>query len=389
MGHLKVGSMTGSPSSIGKVLTRLSPKELNTIVARTDGSADSRDAILQNEYLAATAPTEAVQTVTVDQAKQMAELIVTLRADRDQCLNEIRLLRAKQEEAEASLKAQIASLTQELDQKHVIAHTVAQVIDTPSGSDSGHHDVTEQTVNHWQNAFNSSMPTSGQPHEPWGLQDDTPSDDSDALSPGAYNLARGIWTQGSQTTSVAVKTEVPLERNYEESQHGPNSIVQLPGSQAWIGSTAGSFYAPSTLQPQRAISSGSAGMYGFPSRPQTEHPRYPIPQSSLQLQNPVPRRSFAQPNQVAAPFPPPNNPWSSFTPDSSEQPTPKSPLSSITRSSSGIHPTGVYPLSCHVRQSGTILSPTATEFTIGNSPDTNQWQLQVTSVSKVLAPRLR
>lgn len=285
-----------------------------------------------------------------------------------------------------TLTADKASLEQELAQERVMNHTVNHVIGTPSGSDSGGHDVTEQSVNHWHNPFNPSMPTSGQPQEPWGAQDDT-SDDSDALSPGAYNPPRGIWTQGSQAaSSVAIKTEIPFERTYGEYQHGPDSMAQLPGSQTWVGPTAGSFYAPSTLPPQRAISSGSTGMYGFSSRLQAEHPRYH--QTSLQLENPVPRRSFAPPNQVGAPFSPANNPWPSFIPESSEHPAPKSPMSSINGPSNAIHTTGAHALSCNVRQGGTILSPTATEFRFGGSPEVNQWQLQLASVSKLLIPRL-
>lgn len=288
------------------------------------------------------APTEATNTYNISDEKSTE------------------LLRLKQELLAANSK--IASQEQELAQTRVINHTLDQALGPPSEADFGGRDVTDQTISHLQSAFNASNPAFGQFQDTWSPQDDAQSDISDPLSNTAYNRARGIWSQLSPPVLNAQGSELMFEKSYGEAQHGANHPGQLP-AQTWNGSTAFSFYTPGTISSQP----GSSGnLHGFCSRPQGEQPRYA--QTSMQIQNPVPHRYFAQTNQTGALFPPPTNSWSSsFTSESTGEQTPKSPTSSSARSSSVIPPVGLMQLAYHARQVGTTLSPTATEFTTSSS----------------------
>lgn len=284
------------------------------------------------------------------------------------------LLQLKQELIAANSK--IALQEQELAQSRVIKHTLDQALGPPSEADFGGRDVTDQTISHLQNAFNASNPAFGQFQDAWSTQDDSQSDISDALSAGTYNRARGIWHQGSQPAFSVANSELPFEKTYGDSQHAASPAGQFT-TQPWSGSTACSFNTHVALQPQRTLSGPSASMYGFYSRPTGDQHRYS--QAPLQVQNPVPRRSFAQANHAATLFPPPANSWSSFTSESIGESTPKSPTSSTTRSSSAFQSVGIYPIAYHARQAGTALSPTATEFTAG-SPEVNSWALSSVSI---------
>ncbi|KAJ5763162.1 Armadillo-like helical [Penicillium manginii] len=349
LGHPKVGSLASKPSPLEQILAKLSPQGRSGMVSEADGFAGSPQIIPTKESLPTTASTEAAEAYTSDGGTE--------------------LLRLKQQLLVANSK--IALQEQELAQSRVIKHTLDQALGPPSEADFGARDVTDQTISHLQSAFNASNPGFGQLQDTWSPHDDSQSDVSDILSAGTYNHARGIWTQGSQTAYSVASSELPFEKVYGDSRHGANTAAQF--QQPWGGSNTGFSYTSPLMQAQRVPSNPSAGVYGFCARSPGEQPRYS--QSPLQVQNPIPRRSFAPANHAGTMFPPPSNPWSGFTSEATTgDSTPKSPISSTTRSSSVIQAVGMYSFPYHARQAGTALSPTATEFTT-SSPEASPWSL--------------
>ncbi|KAJ6000102.1 Armadillo-like helical [Penicillium waksmanii] len=356
LGHPKVGSLASKPSPLEQILAKLSPQGRSGMVSEAGGSASSPQIVSTKESLPATTSTEVAGAYTSDEKTT-------------------ELLRLKQELLAANSK--IALQEQELAQTRVIKHTLDQALGPPSEADFGARDITDQTICHLQSAFNASHPGFGQLQDTWNPQDDSQSDVSDTLSAGTYNRARGIWTQGSQPAYSVAGSELPFEKVYGDSRHGANTAGQF--HQLWNGSNPSSFYTSPALQTQRIPSNPSTSVYGFCARSPIEQPRYS--QGPLQVQNPIPRRSFAPTNVAGTLFPPPSNPWTGFTSEATTgDSTPKSPTSSTTRSSSVIQAVGMYPFAYHARQAGTTLSPTATEFTT-SSPEASPWPLPPQSIA--------
>lgn len=107
-------------------------------------------------------------------------------------LDAAEMLRLKQELNAANDK--IARQEQELSQTRVIKHTLDQAMGPPSEMDFHFKgEVTEQTISNLQNAFNASTRPLADRQDSWGVQDDSRSDVSEALSAGAYNRSHGIW----------------------------------------------------------------------------------------------------------------------------------------------------------------------------------------------------
>lgn len=275
--------------------------------------------------------------------------------------------------------SKIALQEQELAQTRVIKHTLDQALGPPSEADFGGREITEQTISHLQNAFNSSHPTFGQIQDAWNSQDDSQSDISDAMSAGAYNRSRALWNQQRQATFGPPMNDVPFEKAYGETLQCSSNQINQDANRFWSGSPAyPTFSSHGIIQPQRVFSgpsTSSASTYSFFQRPSTEQQSRP-PQVPLG----APRRSITQGNRVGA-FPivqPPS--WGGFTPASQTDMDMKPPSSPTTRPSSTFQPIGIFSMPpCHAGSVPTTLSPTATEFTTTNTNEVS-WTSPVSAV---------
>lgn len=265
------------------------------------------------------------------------------------------LHRLKQELLAANSK--IALQEQELAQTRVIKHTLDQALGPPSEADFGGREISEQTISHLQNAFNSSNRSLNQPHDAWSGQEDSQSDISDALSAGAYNRARGFWVPPTQQMFGMGMNAPTAERGYGEATSPPsNSGAGQDQSKFWNTATTSSFPNNGPFHPHRVLSGPSPGTCGFDTRFSGEQARY------LQAPGLGPRRSITQVNRGGSCFPTQNSPWGAFVPSN---PAPRSPAN---RPCSTYQQVGLYPIPPYQpRPVGTPLSPTATEFTSSSS----------------------
>lgn len=290
----------------------------------------------------------------------------------------VELARLQQQLLAANSK--IALQEQELAQTRVIKHTMDQALGPPSEADFGGREISEQTISHLQSAFNASNPAVGQFPDAWNSQEDSQSDISDALSAGGYNRARGSWNPHGQISFGVATNDAPFDKAYGETFQGPHLVPQ-ESSRFWGGpggpAAYPAFACHGAMQPQRALSGPSAGAYGIYSRPPSDSSRY------IQAPSPGPRRPIPQVSRTGLFLPAQNTAWGSILPESPPEPAPKSPSPPTARLSSTFQPINAYTMTpYHARSMSTALSPTATEFTAGNTNGGAPWT--VSSVSNFI-----
>ncbi|KAJ5714515.1 Armadillo-like helical [Penicillium malachiteum] len=273
--------------------------------------------------------------------------------------DEMELARLRQQLVAAN--SRIAFQEQELAQSRVIKHTMDQALGPPSEADFGGREITEQTISHLQSAFNASNTGFSQFQDAWNSQEDSQSDVSDALSAGAYNRARGLWNQQGPLP-FGMGPSAPFEKSYTEAFQGVNNTSQ-DSNRFWSGPPAySSFASQGALQSQRILSGPSATTYGFYSRPPVEQARF------AQAPNMGPRRSTTQGNRTGNLISAQSNSWGGIVPGSPAEAAPKSPSLPPVRPSGTFSPIGIYQMPPFPpRPMSTTLSPTATEFTAGNT----------------------
>ncbi|KAJ6002899.1 hypothetical protein N7451_005446 [Penicillium sp. IBT 35674x] len=281
----------------------------------------------------------------------------------------VELVRLQQQLLAANSK--IALQEQELAQTRVIKHTLDQALGPPSEADCGGREITEQTISHLQSAFNASNPAFGQIQDAWNLQEDSQSDISDALSAGGYNRARASWNSQGQIAFGVAANDAYIDRPHGEAFQGPNLAAQEL-SRFWGGpggpTAYPAFASHGTIQPQRVLSGPSTGAYGFYSRPSSDPSRY------VQAPSPVPRRPISQVSRTGLFLPAQSTAWGGIVPGSPTEPAPKSPSPPTARPSSTFQPINTYTMMpYHPRSMSTALSPTATEFTAGNTNGGAPW----------------
>ncbi|KAK4870381.1 hypothetical protein LT330_005435 [Penicillium expansum] len=331
--HIKVEPLNGQTSDLDRILARISPKTIPLPRSETDRSSGS------SQITPATTVPALPLTETTNPYPQEERTV--------------ELLRLKQELLAANSK--IALQEQELAQTRVIKHTLDQALGPSSEADFGSREITEQTINHLQNAFNASSSAFAQFQDAWGAQDDSQSDVSDPLSTGAYNRSRALWAHNEPNT----------DREYGESLSGTSSSTSQDPNRFWgVSNVYPPFAGPPSLQSQRPHSGSSASPCGFYSRPIGEQMLYP--------QGPITgaRRSITQSSRGGSLFPIQSTPWCEFASGSSSDQTTKSPASP-KRPPSAFQQVGLYSVPSYPpRPIGSPLSPTATEFTGTNANET-------------------
>ncbi|KAJ5238692.1 Armadillo-like helical [Penicillium chermesinum] len=342
----KVDSTTARPSGFEKIPATL-PSKGSPIHSEAEESSGSLQKATVNEIRPSTShPRPSDSCDSEDKATE--------------------LVRLKQQLLAANSK--IALQEQELAQTRVIKHTLDQALGPPSEADFGGREITEQTISHLQNAFNSSQPTFGQMQDAWNSQEDSQSDISDALSAGAYNRTRGLWHQQRQPSFGPPINEATFDKSYGETLHCNPHQTSQDLSRFWGGSPVyPTFPSHGMIQPQRVFSgpsSSSASTCSFFPRPSNEQLRNP------QAPGLIPRRSLTQGNRLEAfPMTHPSS-WGGFSPGSPLDVETK-PSSPTTRPPSTFQPIGVFQMpQYHARTGTTALSPTATEFTTTSSSET-------------------
>ena len=252
------------------------------------------------------------------------------------------MLRVKQELAAA--RAKITYQEQELAETRKLKHTMDQAMGTPSEVDFGHRpDVTEQTITNLQSAFNASARPFTSRNNSWHPQDDTRSDDSDALSAGSYNRARGIWNsrgQPSFSSGLNTTAQVPALHN------DPRAT-----SPEWNTGFGNQGFPGQSLQTgNQRITSGTTGpIYGLDGR-------YAGDPSPYDHSNGM-RRTMSQYNRAGSNF--------------SNRST---PYGSIPSALTSLSPASVGPINMpshfgyQPRPIGSPLSPTMSDFTAGSMP---------------------
>jgi len=271
-------------------------------------------------------------------------------------------------------KSKIALQEQELAQTRVIKHTLDQALGPPSEADFGGREITEQTISHLQSAFNASNPAFGQFQDAWNSQEDSQSDISDALSAGGYNRARGSWNPQGQISFGVTTNDAPFDKAYGEAFQSPNLAAQ-ESNRFWGGPRGPAAYTAlashGAIQPHRVLSSPSTGAYGFYSRP------------PVQAASPGPHRPIPQVSRTSLFLPAQHSAWGGIVPGSPTDPAPKSPSPPTARPSSTFQPINTYTMMpYHTRSISTTLSPTATEFTAGNTNIGAPWT--ASSVSNLI-----
>ncbi|PGH23118.1 hypothetical protein AJ80_02746 [Polytolypa hystricis UAMH7299] len=279
------------------------------------------------------------------------------------------MLRLKQELHVAN--SRIALQEQELAQTRVIKHTMEQAMGPPSEADFGGREITEQTISNLQSAFNASTRPFNPRGDSWAVQEDAHSDISDALSAGAYNRARGIWTNPSQSSYLGIQGNA--EKQYRDPP-GPNLTIDT--GRNWNGRVPHQTFSPTggLPSPQRILSGPSSPPYSFETR--FDQPSY--------FQNQGGRRSVTQVNRGGSCFPPQNSPWGTFSPvaPGGTRAAPGQQLDSYQQP-------GMYQgvSQYQPRPIGTPLSPTAAEFTsMGVGPNSWSSSAPSTAVQTYVSP---
>lgn len=251
------------------------------------------------------------------------------------------LLRVRQELAAAN--SVISRQAEEIAETRNLKHTMDQAMGPPSETGYGHRpDITEQTISHLQSAFNASArPFTTSRIDSWHPQEDSRSDNSDALSAGSYTRARGIW---SNPTQPAFPIGLNVAREAPPSYSGPGP--------AWNTGFGNQGFAGQGMQAgnQRMTSGTTVPSYQFDGR-------YGGDISHFGQSNGV-RRTLSSYNRPGSGFPSRSTPCGSFP----------SPLT-------GLSPASIPPLdmASHLgyqpRPIGSPLSPSTSDFTTGSLPN--------------------
>ena len=253
------------------------------------------------------------------------------------------ILRVKQELAAA--KSVITRQEQELSETRNLKHTMDQAIGPPSEVDFGNRtDITEQTISHLQSAFNASArPFTSRNNSSWHPQEDSRSDNSDALSAGSYNRARGIWNHTTQPMFTGALNAAAGPPLFNDPRSGQGSSWTAPyGNQDLLGQ--GNFRGG-----QRVFSGPSPQNYGFDSR-------FTDDLSGYNQSNGV-KRSMSQYNRTGPGYLNRSTPFGSYPAGLAALNTaPVAPLSLAS------------PLGYQPRPIGSSLSPTGSDFTTGSLP---------------------
>lgn len=271
------------------------------------------------------------------------------------------LARLKQELNVA--KDKIARQEQELSQTRVIKHTFDQAMGPPSEMDYHHSgDVTEHTISSLQSAFNASSRPLPDRQDAWGVQDDTQSDISDALSAGAYNRAHGIWANPARP-GYGIDLAAPINQQYNANT---NHWAQEAG-RAWPNRPQVHVPPPLLLprqQPQHGTYTGPpTPVYGGDGRLMSDFNQFQPPQGL--------RRPNTQPNRMGPGYNQRNTSLGTYASSVSSGGDGMSANTSFQSMGAYQGPVGYQP-----RPIGTPLSPTAAEFTASHNAPT-PWNSQV------------
>ncbi|RAL07321.1 Pumilio-family RNA binding repeat-containing protein [Aspergillus homomorphus CBS 101889] len=288
--------------------------------------------------------------------------LVETEPSHDAHINMAEVLRLKQELLAANSK--IALQEQELAQTRVIKHTIDQALGPPSEAEFNGREVTEQTIANLQSAFKASQSGFTSIQDGWNTHEDSQSDMSDALSAGAYNRSRGLWTSTAQKVMNTTISSPATERPYGEPFPLPsNSPYGEDSNRFWAGSSTSPSVSSHDVFPSHRVFSGPVtGAFTLDAHSPEEQIRY--------IQGPAlgPRRSFTQNGRGGSCFPAHGTPWGAFAL------SPESTFSrlSVDRPNGTYQQVGLYPVHpYHQRPVGTPLSPTATEFNANNSWQTS------------------
>jgi hypothetical protein len=158
----------------------------------------------------------------------------------------------------AAARSVITRQEQELAETRSLKHTIDQAMGPASEADFGNRaDMTEDTIQHLQGAFNASARPYGRA-DAWHPQDDSRSDNSDGLPTGNLNRGRGIWNGAVQPTFGAnLAQPLPQQTTTMDTRNAFNAWPPLTSAQAHQGAV------PPT---QRVFSGPSAPTYGFEGR---------------------------------------------------------------------------------------------------------------------------
>jgi hypothetical protein len=166
------------------------------------------------------------------------------------------ILRVKQELAAA--RSVITRQEQELAETRNLKHTIDQAMGPASEADFGNRaDMTEETIQHLQGAFNASARPYGRA-DAWHPQEDSRSDKSDGLPAGNFNRGRGIWNgPGQPTFGPNLAQPLPQQTNTMDTRNAFNAWPPLNNVQPVQGAI------PPT---QRVFSGPSAPTWAFEGR---------------------------------------------------------------------------------------------------------------------------
>lgn len=280
-------------------------------------------------------------------------------------LDAAEMLRLKQELNAANDK--IARQEQELSQTRVIKHTLDQAMGPPSEMDFHFKgEVTEQTISNLQNAFNASTRPLADRQDSWGVQDDSRSDVSEALSAGAYNRSHGIWGNPTRP-GLGLGLGSAIDQQYNAGFNNWGQEAARP----WPNRQQVQIPPPIMLQhhqqQQRAYSGPPTPAYGNEGRFMNDFNQFQ-PAQGL-------RRSNTQTNRMGSTYNQRNNGRGSYA----------SSVGSTDglSSTSAYQPMGMFqgPMAYQPRPIGTPLSPTAAEFTASHSAP-NPWNAPVWFLSQ-------
>ncbi|KAI9716875.1 MAG: hypothetical protein M1812_005024 [Candelaria pacifica] len=272
----------------------------------------------------------------------------------------IEMLRLKQELLAA--KSKIARMDQELSQTRITKHTLDQAMGPMTETDfpfNKEDDVTEQTISKLQHALNASTRPQGARHDSWAGADDTRSDNSDALSTGAYNRTQGHGIWGNPANRVTPSLDQPYSRPQNWNQEPARTwFSRAPGAPGIPSQGLGIQQQQQQQQQQRAYSSQP---FGAPGRPLN---------AVLTQFQPGPRRLNPQNNRITSAYDQRNGGWGAYPGSVSSVDGPSA--QTAPHQSMGMFPG---PVPYQPRPIGTPLSPTAAEFTTTHVP-ANPWNAQ-------------
>ena len=217
----------------------------------------------------------------------------------------------------------------------------------------------DRTISNAQDAFNAVNRSYGARQEMYGVHEDARSDNSDALSAGAFNRAQGIW---SANTGPGYNPGMPNTMN-QQFQHSTNIWGQ--GSRPWMNRPTAPALPPLMVPQQQQMQHRA---YSGPTSPVSGGSnRFGNDFSTFQGGQGL-RRSNTQNSRTGSAYTQGrNNGWDTFGHGTDGAMMNMSPVNSF-------QPMGMFqaPMSYQPRPIGTPLSPTAAEFTSTNTL-TNPW----------------